>query len=895
MSGNVKVVLKSVFDDKGIQQAQKSFGTIGNSLKKVGGAVAAAFSVAAIANFAGQAIKAAEAAQVANNRLDQIAKSMGIFGSQTGAVTNRLKDFADEQMMIIGQDDELIKSTQAKLLTFKDLAATATEAGGAFDRATLAAFDLAAAGFGTAESNAVQLGKALQDPIKGLTALTRSGVTFTNAEKDKIKALVASGKELEAQDMILKAIEAQVGGTSAATVTGFQKIKLAFGEAQEVIGNALMPAFDKLVPVITSLAEKVAPILARVMESLAPIFITIVESLDPLLEALKPLFDVFVMIADIIGEALALVLPILIKLIGMLTPIIKQLAQAFMPLVQKLLPIFARLINALMPFLEILADFITYVLVPGLEMLVNLIGDYLVTYLDTLATAFETVGNAVAPLWEKAKPFFTGLGNFQGKAPKIVSFIDAIGFALADVRKQLGPLGFLLGPVLQLLGFLRDRAASTAKNVRAANSSVLDAYNYNKLVNQPTPLTPIVTGGDDPGGDGGPGGTDVAAARARVQKLINDAQKKVTDAQKNYRKAVSAADKAFLDNELKIRQDYGTKLLEIIQQSKNRIRDAYKGVAEFTVSSFLQSFQQVEDARLRSFEDAKQAAEETGEAFTQVFVKGDPVKAYLDNLRAKLASNRKILDTSARLLEKGFSQTFIEQIIATGESGGIALAEGLLASSPETIAEIQALFKDIEYIANNGADNLATDLYNKQGLATQELVALYESTNQELLDALAQNFSDYSDALGEAADALRDALVTITEDFDKAIADLDGKLGGLMATIRAFRAMLTGAADDSIMATKPVTGGTNPNQPGMTSGLWDIFDMAGAAGVAAANAVAFPDFAGSATATAATVNKPTTVVNVNVATDQTQSTAQVGAVIANAISKYTATGGKVLL
>ena len=145
----VSVVLKSVWDDKGITNAQKSLGSLGGTLGKFGGLLAGAFSVAAITNFASSAIKAAESAQVANNRLDQIASSMGIFGSQTTVVTDRLKSFADQQMMIIGQDDELIKSTQAKLLTFKQLAETADTAGGAFDRATLAAFDLAAAGFGS--------------------------------------------------------------------------------------------------------------------------------------------------------------------------------------------------------------------------------------------------------------------------------------------------------------------------------------------------------------------------------------------------------------------------------------------------------------------------------------------------------------------------------------------------------------------------------------------------------------------------------------------------------------------------------------------------------------------------------------------------------------------------
>lgn len=243
---SVNLVLKSVWDDRGIKAAQKSLNVMGGSLSKIGGILATAFSVRAITNFAGDALKAADAANIANLRLDSIAKSMNLFGIETSTVTNRLKTFADQQMMVIGQDDELIKSTQAKLLTFKNLAVTADDAGGAFDRATIAAFDLAAAGFGSAETNALQLGKALQDPIKGLTALRRAGVTFTEAEKARITQLVESNKMLEAQDLILTAIETQVGGTAAATATSSQKMTVALGEVTEQIGTYLLPAFEDI-------------------------------------------------------------------------------------------------------------------------------------------------------------------------------------------------------------------------------------------------------------------------------------------------------------------------------------------------------------------------------------------------------------------------------------------------------------------------------------------------------------------------------------------------------------------------------------------------------------------------------------------------------------------------
>jgi hypothetical protein len=206
---------------------------------------AAAFAVAggAAAAAATRIFTGFEKAEQANDRVLQIAKSMALFGAETGKVTLRLTTLADQLERETGATAESIKETQAKLLTFKQIAVTANEAGGAFDRATKAAIDLAAAGFGEVTTNAVQLGKALNDPIKGITALARSGVSFTDVEKEKIRTLVESNKMLEAQGVILSAIETQVQGTAAATLTGSTKMKNAIGEITDEIGAGLEPAF----------------------------------------------------------------------------------------------------------------------------------------------------------------------------------------------------------------------------------------------------------------------------------------------------------------------------------------------------------------------------------------------------------------------------------------------------------------------------------------------------------------------------------------------------------------------------------------------------------------------------------------------------------------------------
>ena len=193
--------------------------------------------------------KKAEEAEIAQRRLASVMSSMGY-----GSATARVSAYADELEKTLAVDGELIKATQTKLATFANLTRTVGQTGGAFDRATVAALDLAAAGFGSAETNAVQLGKALQDPIKGIGALARAGVTFTAQEKEKIRTLVESGQTLQAQDMILKAIETQVGGTAEASKSSFSAIQISLENAAESIGSVLLPVIDTLAGVFEGFA-----------------------------------------------------------------------------------------------------------------------------------------------------------------------------------------------------------------------------------------------------------------------------------------------------------------------------------------------------------------------------------------------------------------------------------------------------------------------------------------------------------------------------------------------------------------------------------------------------------------------------------------------------------------
>lgn len=158
----------------------------------------------------GLVIKNSMEAQAANAQLGAVLKSTGGAAGQTMQSLDRMAT-ALERTTTFG--DEAVKSAQGLLLTF-----TAIK-GGAFEQATKTVLDMATAmggGEGGLKAASIQVGKALQDPIKGLTALRKVGVNFTDAQRDQIKVMVEGGRAAEAQAMILKELQVEFGGSAEA-------------------------------------------------------------------------------------------------------------------------------------------------------------------------------------------------------------------------------------------------------------------------------------------------------------------------------------------------------------------------------------------------------------------------------------------------------------------------------------------------------------------------------------------------------------------------------------------------------------------------------------------------------------------------------------------------------
>ena len=96
------------------------------------------------------------------------------------------------------------------------------------------------------KSSSIQLGQALNDPIKGITALSRVGVSFTEQQKSQIKRMVETGDTMGAQKVILRELNREFKGSAEAQATPAEKARTAWNNFKEDVGTAILPALDKL-------------------------------------------------------------------------------------------------------------------------------------------------------------------------------------------------------------------------------------------------------------------------------------------------------------------------------------------------------------------------------------------------------------------------------------------------------------------------------------------------------------------------------------------------------------------------------------------------------------------------------------------------------------------------
>ena len=149
-------------------------------------------------------------------------------------------------------DDEILRKVTANLLTFGNVA------GEQFDRAQLAAVNLSTRMGGDLQSATILIGKALNDPIKGMAALRKVGIQLTDQQKEQVKGFLETGDAAGAQRVILGELERQFGGSAKAMrdATPGADLKNAWDDFQETIGGIALKVLPPLTSGLASVLDK---------------------------------------------------------------------------------------------------------------------------------------------------------------------------------------------------------------------------------------------------------------------------------------------------------------------------------------------------------------------------------------------------------------------------------------------------------------------------------------------------------------------------------------------------------------------------------------------------------------------------------------------------------------
>lgn len=243
------IVIKIAGDSKAyneeLEKVGKSTEDLEGQLKRISAISGVAF--AGLVGGMSLAVKEFAEAEAVGARVNAIIKATG---GAAGVTADQVLAMASSLQDVTTFGDEAIASGAGILLTFKRIGADV------LPEATEAMLDLATRMGTDAEGAAQVLGKALNNPVEGLTALKKAGIDFTDAQQKVIQEMVATGDVAGAQRLVLEQLRGTIGGLAksevATTEGAFRQLKNTFGEVVENVGKELAPAFKAAAQALNS-------------------------------------------------------------------------------------------------------------------------------------------------------------------------------------------------------------------------------------------------------------------------------------------------------------------------------------------------------------------------------------------------------------------------------------------------------------------------------------------------------------------------------------------------------------------------------------------------------------------------------------------------------------------
>ena len=395
--------------DKALGSSMSKMRNFGRSTKRLGKSMTMNLT-APIAALGFTAVKAFDQQAKA---IAQVEAGLKSTGASVGFTSKQLQKMAsDLQSKTLFGDEEILKDATAQLLTFTNIT------GDQFAKSQEAALNLATRLDGDLKSASIMLGKALNDPVANLSAMSRAGIQFSEDQKEVIKSLAEGGDMAQAQSIILEELEKQYGGSAEAAAKagtgGLKQLANAFGDLQEEFGKVIM---EFMPPVIDGLKNMLAAF-----------------------QNLSPQAKRFMVIGSGIAAAL-----------GPLLVILPSLIQGFMALLSPVGLIVGAIVG---------------------------LGIAIVTFADEVAAPITAVANYFITLYNESAAVRSIIGAIKGTVQTVFDFF---AFAVNNVIESFKDLGAIIKAIFtgdfaaipELLGqAFSDAAERTAEFGRKAAENI---------------------------------------------------------------------------------------------------------------------------------------------------------------------------------------------------------------------------------------------------------------------------------------------------------------------------------------------------------------------------------------------------------------------------------------
>ncbi len=238
MSSAVNILIKAT------DQASHVFRHVGREAKELG------TRLIGLEEVVGGAVASFTAFEVVKKSLEEFGNAEETFvvleailkstGHAAGLNADEIRELGEEYQRCTKYEDDFVIGAAGVLATFTQVKNEV------FKQGLAAALDLSTVLKQDLQSSIIQIGKALNDPISGMTALRRVGVSFTEAQREQIHVLQESGDLIGAQTIILKELQTEFGGAAEAAGSTFNgeiaKLDNSLKDLFETIGKQLAPA-----------------------------------------------------------------------------------------------------------------------------------------------------------------------------------------------------------------------------------------------------------------------------------------------------------------------------------------------------------------------------------------------------------------------------------------------------------------------------------------------------------------------------------------------------------------------------------------------------------------------------------------------------------------------------